>query len=100
MTRFRNIIITVLAIVALLVAAMFAWYNPQPVELDLGATVVEAPLAYIVIAGLALGWLLGMLSALGWIIRLASRNRRERRATRLAETELESLRKLSADDDV
>jgi uncharacterized integral membrane protein len=100
MNRFRHILITIFIVVALMLAAMFAWYNPQPVDLDLGVTVIQARVAYIVIASLAVGWLLGLLSALVWIIRLARRNRRERRATRIAESELEGLRKFSAADDV
>jgi len=100
MSRFRRILILVIVLVAIVLAAMFAWMNPQRIDLDLGFAAIQARLAYVVIAALAAGWLCGLLSAVGWIVRLRSRNRRERRATRIAETELENLRKLSPPDDV
>ena len=56
-------------------------------------------MAYAFIACLAIGWLLGLLSALGWVMKLAARSRKERRAAKLAEAEAESLRKLSVVDD-
>jgi len=100
MSRFRNILLLVVILASIALASIFAWLNPQTIDLDLGVGVIHARIAYAVIASLAIGWLLGLLSALGWVVRLASRNRRERKATRIAETELENLRKLSAADDV
>jgi uncharacterized membrane protein len=100
MSRFRVIVLLVVIVAAIGLAAMFAWLNPESIVVDLGVGVVQARIAYVVIASLALGWLLGLLSTLGWILRNASRNRRQRRAARIAEAELESLRKLSPADDV
>ncbi len=100
MSRLRLVLLLVVIVTAIALAAMFAWLNPQTIDVDLGVGVIQARVAYAVIASLAIGWLLGLLSALGWVWRLASRNRRERRATRIAETELENLRKLSSSDDV
>ena len=47
-----------------LLAAAFAWLNPQSITLDLGFGVVETPVAYAVIACLAVGWILGFITSL------------------------------------
>ena len=99
MKKFRTILILVVLIAAVILAAGFAWLNPQAIELDLGIGVYEVPVAYAFIACLAVGWLLGLASATGWVVRLAARSRRQRRAAQLAEAEAESLRKLSVADD-
>ncbi len=100
MSRFRNILVIVVILAAIALAAVFAWLNPQSFDLDLGVAVIHTRIAYAVIATLAIGWILGLLSALGWVVRLASRNRKQRREARIAETELENLRKISVADDV
>ena len=99
MSKLRTIGLLVIAILAIAIAAAFAWLNPHSVQLDLGLGVIETPVAYALIASFAVGWLFGLLVALGRIVRLAGRSRREKRAARLAEAEAASLRQLSVADD-
>ncbi|KPK58397.1 MAG: hypothetical protein AMJ59_15425 [Gammaproteobacteria bacterium SG8_31] len=99
MSKLRKYLILIVILAAIVLAAGFAWLNPHSIQLDLGIGLVETPVAYAFIACLAIGWLLGLLSALGWVMKLAARSRKERRAAKLAEAEAESLRKLSVVDD-
>jgi uncharacterized membrane protein YciS (DUF1049 family) len=99
MTRIRKLFLLVLLLAAFVLAAGFAWLNPNSVALDLGVAVVETRIAYAFIACFVLGWLLGLLAALGWVVRLAGQGRRQKKAARLAEAEADSLRKLSIADD-
>lgn len=99
MTKFRRYLVIIAIVAAVLLAACFAWLNPQSITLDLGVAVIETPVAYAVIACLAIGWLLGLLSAMGRMVRLASRGRKDRKAAQRAEADAESLRRLSITDD-
>jgi uncharacterized membrane protein YciS (DUF1049 family) len=99
MTRIRKFFFLALLVGAIILAAGFAWLNPDSISLDLGVAVVETRIAYAFIACFALGWMLGWLAVLGWVIRLAGQGRRQKKAARLAEAEADSLRKLSIADD-
>ena len=99
MSKLRKYLVLIVLLAAVVLAAAFAWLNPHTIQLDLGVALVETPVAYAFIACLAVGWLLGLLSTLGWMLKTAARNRRERRAARQAEAEAESLRRLSIADD-
>ena len=99
MTKLRAVFLLLAIAVAVLIASAFAWLNPQSVTVDIGFAVVETRIAYAFIFTFALGWAFGLIATLGWLLRLVSQNRRQQRATRLAEAELENLRKLPATDD-
>jgi uncharacterized membrane protein YciS (DUF1049 family) len=99
MSKLRAVFLLFAIAVAVLIASAFAWLNPQSVTVDIGLAVVETRIAYAFIVTFALGWAFGLLATLGWLLRLASQNRRQQRATRLAEAELENLRKLPVTDD-
>ena len=85
MTKLRRYLVLIAILLAVLLAAAFAWLNPQSITLDLGFGVVETPVAYAVIACLAVGWILGLLSALGRVVRTAAQGRKDRKAAQRAE---------------
>jgi uncharacterized integral membrane protein len=88
----RRLILIVLALVALAVAALFTWLNPGSITVDLAFAAVPMPVALAFVTTLALGWLLGWLSTVGYLLSLLREQRRLRVAARLAERELETLR--------
>jgi uncharacterized integral membrane protein len=74
----KRIFTAVLFIVALAVAVLFTAMNPGEIELDLGYSVMHVPLGLAFILAIALGWLLGILSAVPRLARLANERRRLR----------------------
>ena len=90
----RTLLLSVLGIAVLVIAAGFAWLNPGDVTLDLGVGVFELPLAYVVIAVFAVGWLFGLVVASVWVFRAAGQRRRTARELRLAEAEVANLRRM------
>lgn len=99
MTKLRTVFLLAAIAVAVLIASAFAWLNPQSVTVDIGVAVIETRIAYAFIVTFALGWAFGLIATLGWLVRLAGQNRRQKRAARLAEAELENLRKIPVADD-
>ena len=99
MSKLRTVFFLLAVALAVLVASAFAWLNPQSVTIDIGVAVVETRMAYAFIVTFALGWAFGLVATVGWLLRLAGQNRRQKRAARLAETELENLRKIPVADD-
>ena len=99
MSKLRTVFFLLAVALAVLVASAFAWLNPQSVTIDIGVAVVETRIAYAFIVTFALGWAFGLVATVGWLLRLAGQNRRQKRAARLAETELENLRKIPVADD-
>lgn len=94
----RIAVITALCL-AVLLAAVFAYNNPERIAVDLGIVRLEAvpvPLAFTVC--LALGWALGLASAGTAVLRMSRERRRLRRELRLAESEVKSLRSLPLQD--
>jgi uncharacterized integral membrane protein len=65
-------------IAALAVSALFTSLNPGVIDLDLGFASFETPVGLAFVLALGLGWLLGLLSAILWITRLAAERRRLR----------------------
>ena len=90
----RTLLLSVIGVAVLVVAAGFAWLNPGDVTLDLGIGVFELPLAYVVIAVFAVGWLFGLAAASVWVFRAAGQRRRAARELRLAEAEVANLRRM------
>lgn len=74
----KRIFTAVLFIVALAVAVLFTAMNPGEIELDLGFSVLHVPLGLAFILAIALGWLLGILSAVPRLARLTNQRRRLR----------------------
>ena len=98
MTTLRRIFLIIVLVAALVVAAGFAWLNPGAVQLDMGFAVFDVPVSYALIACLATGWLLGLLTASIWLMRSLREKRRLARSVRKAEAEVENLHKLPLAD--
>jgi hypothetical protein len=72
----------------MLLTGVFAYSNPQPVDIDIGLTRFEqVSLALAFAITLALGWLLGLLSASVALWRSAGEKRRLQQDLKYAETE-------------
>ena len=99
MSKLRTVFFLLAVAAAVLVASAFTWLNPQSVTIDIGIAVVETRIAYAFIVTFALGWAFGLVATAGWLLRLAGQSRRQKRAARLAEAELENLRKIPIADD-
>lgn len=73
----------------MLLTGVFAYSNPQPIDIDIGLTRFEqVSMALAFAIALALGWLLGVLSASAALWRSAGEKRRLRQDLKYAETEL------------
>jgi uncharacterized membrane protein YciS (DUF1049 family) len=89
----RRVLLLLLTIAFVLIAAVFAYSNPQPIAVDVGVARLEnVSLAVAFIVVFALGWLFGLLTAAFALWRSAAERRRLRRDLRYTETELQSLR--------
>ena len=80
----KRILIAAMFLLALAVAVLFTAMNPGEIELELGFLALQAPLGLAFILALALGWLLGLVSALPRILSLSSQRRRLRGQLRKA----------------
>ena len=95
----RRLAIIVIAILFVLIAAVFAYGNPEPIDLDIGLMRLEdvsltVVLALTFVAGAMFG---GLFSALAMLRHMRER-RLLRRELRRTEGELESLRSLPLPD--
>jgi uncharacterized integral membrane protein len=72
----KRIFSVVVFLAALLISALFTWLNPGEIQLDLGFAAFHTPLGLAFVLAIALGWLLGLLSAVWWITRIAADRRR------------------------
>ena len=93
----RIITIVVLIAVALL-AAVFASVNTAVVEVDLLYAVYELPKSLIIIGAMVVGVLIGLLCASLVLVRVFNDRRRLRKALRVSEAEVKSLRSLPLQD--
>lgn len=94
----RSFVFILLLIVVLLVSLLFASQNPGTIELHLIFGKVEVLKALAFTLTLALGWLLGLLSASMYILRFMAERRKLRKTVKLAEIELKNLRSLPMQD--
>lgn len=93
MTTLRRLLLLLTLLVFLLLAAVFAYTNPQPVTLDVGVARLEnVSLANAFIVVFALGWLFGLLTAALALWRSAAEKRKLRKELRYTEAELQSQR--------
>jgi uncharacterized integral membrane protein len=89
----------ILLIAFMVLAAVFAFSNPQPIDVDVGVTRLEqVPMAVAFGVVFACGWLFGLLSAGLTLLRNASEKRRLRKDLRYVEAELSSLRGVPLQD--
>jgi uncharacterized integral membrane protein len=89
----RRVAFAALLIVLMVLAAMFAYINPQPIDVDIGlAKLEQVSLALAFAVVFVCGWLLGLLTAALALWRSASERRRLRKDLRYVEAELSTLR--------
>jgi len=91
---FRRIIVVFLVLAVAALAAVFANLNPAVIPLDLAFGEIQAPLTLVIVACLALGWVLGLISASFMIFRMMAQRGTLRRSLKLAEKEVENLRSM------
>ena len=85
----RRLAYATVLISLLLLTGVFAYSNPQPIDVDIGLTRFEQiPMAVAFAITLALGWLLGVLSAGMALWRSAGEKRRLKQDLKYAEAEL------------
>lgn len=100
MALLRKLLLASLLIVLVLAAAIFAYTNPEPIDIDVGLTRFEGvPVAIAFAALFALGWLAGLLSVSLTVWRLGRERRRLRADLLHAQTELDGLRSQLATPD-
>ena len=90
----RSVLVSLLVLVFVGLAALFAALNPGRIALDYAFGTVELEKSLVVIGAVALGWGFGILCAGLGILRLLAQRRSLRRALRLAEQEVQALRSL------
>jgi uncharacterized integral membrane protein len=89
----RRLAFAALLIVLMILAAMFAYINPQPIDVDIGlAKVEQVSLALAFGVVFVCGWLFGLLTAALTLWRSASERRRLRKDLRYVEAELSAQR--------
>ncbi|NGX16458.1 LapA family protein [Wenzhouxiangella sp. XN24] len=75
----KRILTGIILLAAVAASAFFTSLNPGTISLDVGFAQFQAPLGLAFVLALAFGWLLGTLSAILWIARIAADRRRLRR---------------------
>lgn len=93
MVALRRLAFTAGVVVLVLLAAVFAYTNPEPIDVDVGFTRFErVPMAAAFAIALALGWLVGLMSAAAALWRAAAERRRLRHDLEYATAELRAKR--------
>jgi len=90
-----------LAILVLVIFGLVLWFtriNPGTLRLDLAFGTVEPSIAMALAVTFVLGWVFGLACTSLFIIRLVNDRRRLRKALRIAESEVSSLRSLPIAD--
>ena len=99
MVTVRKAALIVALLLAVLLAAVFAYNNPEQIAIDVGIVRIEGvpvPVAFVIC--LAIGWVFGLISAGVALLRMSRERRRLRRELKLAEAEVKSLRSLPLHD--
>jgi uncharacterized membrane protein YciS (DUF1049 family) len=95
----RRIVFAILLLLFMLLAAVFAYSNPEPISIDIGVIRLEQVSMSIAFAiAFAFGWVFGLVSAGLALLRTAGEKRRLRKELKYAEAELSSLRAPSLQD--
>lgn len=74
----KRILTAIILLAAITLSAFFTSLNPGEIRLDLGFITIATPLGLAFVGALAVGWLLGIFSALTWIARVSADRRRLR----------------------
>lgn len=94
----RGIFFSLLMVLLLGVAVLFAALNPGTISVEFAFGEIEVEKSVALIAALVIGWMLGLLCALVGILRLLGQRRSLRRSLRLAEQEVQALRSIPVQD--
>ncbi len=93
MATLRRILLATLSIALMLLAAMLAYSNPTPIDVDIGFVKLErVSLALALVVVFVAGWVFGLLTVAFTLWRSATEKRRLERSLRHAEAELSTLR--------
>jgi hypothetical protein len=85
----RRLVFVAVLLVLMLLTGVFAYSNPQPIDVDVGvARFEQVSMAAAFAVVLAIGWLLGLLSAGVALWRSAGEKRRLKQDLQYAEAEL------------
>ena len=90
----RRIVTIVILVSIVLMAAIFASLNTEVISVDFMFARYSLPQSMVIIGALVLGTLIGLLCASLFLLRVLAERRRLRKALRVAETEVSSLRSL------
>ena len=99
MVTVKKVFLVLALLLAVLIAAVFAYNNPNQITIDIGVTRLEnvpVPVAFVVC--LAIGWVFGMASTGLALLRMSRERKRLRRELKLAEAEVKGLRSLPLQD--
>ncbi len=94
----RNLLIFLVVISAMALAVVFAALNPGMVQLDLAFFEMDLQKSLAFILAFGIGALFGMVCALLMLLKLMNDRRSLRKALKLAETEVRSLREIPLND--
>ncbi len=89
-----RVIGSILVFVVVVLGASFAWLNSNPVTVDFWLRSYELGLPYVLFIAVLIGWVLGILSTVGFIVSQLREIRRLKRSVKLAETEINNLRSI------
>lgn len=94
----RTLLFLLVVVFVALIAVVFAWLNPGTISLDLAFGKFDVLKSLAFALTLAVGWALGLVSALAYLLKVTNERRKLRKAVRLAEAELSNLRSLPLHD--
>jgi uncharacterized membrane protein YciS (DUF1049 family) len=94
----RNALVILLIFSLLLITIVFSASNPGLVELDLAFRSVELQKSLAFILAFGFGWGFGVLCAIFLLIKAMNERRKLRKALRLAEAEVRTLRNMPLQD--
>ena len=90
-----------IAIMIFIIFALMLWFtriNPGLIEIDLAFATVEPSVSMAFAVTFVLGWIFGLACTAVFIIKLVNERRRLRKALRIADSEVSSLRSLPIAD--
>lgn len=96
MLKKAGLIILLLVIFGVMI--VFTYLNTGQVEVNLAFMSTTKPISIVLTVTLIIGWLLGVLSMGLFTLRIANERRTLRRALRISESEISSLRSLPLSD--
>lgn len=90
----RTVLLLLLVVLAFLVILTFSWLNPGSITVDVAFAEVTVLKSLAFAIAIVIGWMMGMLSMLAFILKLANDKRRLRKMARIAQAEASNLQTL------